>query len=358
MERVYIILGLTPQGLALLRELGKAGAKVFAFCTSKRNVGYHSKYGVKKCYSTIGELKNFISEIISEYKTKPICYISSGEILASILADYKTIYDECDVYSGPYPIIEMLAHKDKMYEYAQSKGLKIAKYRTLDKYSEGDLKYPIFLKRNYEIPLFFKAVKISTPEEFNIYNAQIQKEDYKHVIAQEFIDIPTSQLMNITCQGFFVKGECMGIFIANQTRRLKKGITSYIEELPQNTLTYQIQVLSENFMKELKYCGFAEFEFMYDTINDCLYFVEVNTRTCGSQSVLHHKFTNISDIIINPSKPTKLNPKPGMIKWMNIQRDVRARIEEKNYSNLGDIFHSCFDIFDWNDLNPFIRQFI
>ena len=89
----YIILGLTPQGLALLRELGKAGADVTAFCSSKRNVGYHSRYGEKICYHNMAELKQYITQIVADHKAKPICYITSGEILASILREYKELYD-------------------------------------------------------------------------------------------------------------------------------------------------------------------------------------------------------------------------------------------------------------------------
>lgn len=172
----YLILGLTPQGLAILRELGKAGVNVTAFYNSKKNAGCHSKYGKKIFYDSIAELRGYIDEILSECYSRPICYITSGEILASVLREYTDLYNQCNVYSGSYPVVKMLAHKDRMYEYAEKKEFNVAKYRTLDKYSEECLKYPIFLKRNYEIPLFFKAVKINTPEDLQSYKERIPQE--------------------------------------------------------------------------------------------------------------------------------------------------------------------------------------
>lgn len=357
-KRKYIILGLTPQGLALLRTLGKAGADVTAFCTSKKNVGYHSRYGKKICYRDIDELRIFVRDILLSVDTKPICYITSGEILAAILREYKELYDECEVFSGPYRVVEMLAHKDKMYEYAIQHGFRVAQYATLDKYNDGCLKFPLFLKRNYEIPLFFKAVKVCSPDEMQFYMRKIPQENLRDVIAQEYIDIPYTRLINITCQGFFVNGQCAGTFIANQKRRLLKGITSYIEELDDSGLTVQIDLLVKAFMTQLGYCGFAEFEFMYDLGTGDLYFIEVNTRTCGLQSALHHKFNNIVDVISHPDKFIGLKSAIDHLCWMNIQRDIRARFETKRFDHLGDIFKSKYDILDKNDLSPFFRQFI
>lgn len=354
----YIILGLTPQGLALLRELGKAGADVTAFCSSKRNVGYHSRYGEKICYHNMAELKQYITQIVADHKAKPICYITSGEILASILREYKELYDVCNVYSGPYSVIEMLAHKDKMYEYAAKKGFLIAKYATLDKAEVNDLHYPLFLKRNYEIPLFFKAVKINTPEEFQSYVNRISEENKKDVIAQEYIDVPKNQLINISCQGFWTEGRCAGFYVANQKRRLRKGITSYIKEIEDKNILKLMNKLINNFMSELKYNGFAEFEFMYDTGNNNLWFVEVNTRTCGLQSAMSHKFSNLANVILRPDKYQPLQSIAKPLHWMNIQRDIRARIENNDWKHLGDIFHAHYDILDIKDLKPFFRQFI
>ena len=357
-DKKYIVLGLTPQGLSILRGLGKSGVDVTAFCTSKRNVGYYSRYGKKCVYRSISELKSHISQIVHTSGSKPICYITSGEILASVLREYKELYTECDVYSGPYPIIEMLAHKDQMYKYAIGKGFMVATYATLDKVNVNELRFPLFLKRNYEIPLFFKAVMIQTTEEYHAYYDRIPAKSRKDVIVQEFIDIPQTDLINISCQGFWVEGKCAGLFVAEQKRRLKKGITSYIEEIENSDILHQMRRLVDDFMRELNYCGFAEFEFMYDKRNAAPWFVEVNTRTCGLQSSLSHKFRNLTGIILHPHVLQKLQPTEKPLHWMNILRDVRARIENFNWLCPFDLFRSKYDIFDIEDPMPFLAQFL
>lgn len=354
-----IVIGLTPQGLSVLRTLSQAGKKVFALYQNKKNIGVKSKYGTKIQFSNSKDLKEKIEEIASKYDDKLLCYITSGEMLAMILREYKELYEVCDVISGPFETIEKLAHKDIMYQIATEKGFKVAKHFTLDKYSEGNLTYPIFMKRNYEIPLFFKAAKIEDKKEFDSYMAKIKEEEKKDILVQEFINIPRKQLMEITAQAFFSQGEMKGVFIAHQKRKLKKGLTAYLEEISDKFITTQATNLLQKYMEELQYTGFAEFEFMYNKESKELYFVEVNTRTCGSQSSLNYKWSNLAEVMINPHTAPMLKERSSKpVRWMNITRDMRVRIEKRDLSNLLDIFRSKYDILTLKDIKPFISQFL
>lgn len=354
-----IIIGLTPQGLSVLRVLSQAGKEVVALYQSKRNIGVKSKYGTKIQFNDSNELREKINEITSKHQEKLLCYITSGEMLAMILREYKELYEVCDVIAGPFETIEKLAHKDIMYQIAIEKGFKVAKHFTLDKFREGDLAYPIFMKRNYEIPLFFKAAKIEDKQEFDTYMAKIKEEEKKDILVQEFINIPRKQLMEITAQAFFSQGEMKGVFIANQERRLNKGLTSYIEEITDKNIISLISKLAHDFMQDLKYTGFAEFEFMYNKESKELYFVEVNTRTCGLQSSLAHKWSNITEAITNPhNAPVLVARSNKPLRWMNITRDIRVRLQKRDLSNIFDIFRSKYDILTLKDIKPFISQFL
>lgn len=358
MKKVIIVIGLTPQGLSVLRTLSREGIEVVAFYNSKRQVGRYSKYGKKVYFQSIIELKQQIDTILQSLNYRPLCYITSGEMLALILREYKELYKLCDVMSGPYETIERLAHKDQMYKIAIEKGFKVAPFVTLDNLDLYNLKYPLFLKRNFEIPLFFKAVKIARKEEFEDYLSKIKEEEKKDIIVQEFIDISKNNLLEISAQTFFSRSQLKGILITNQKRRLKKGITSYLEEIEDSNIIELITKLCNAFMENLDYTGFAEFEFMYDSSESQLYFVEVNTRTCGLQSSMAHKFGNIAEAIIDPYNAPSLSIKKSKLFWMNIQRDIRARIQMHNFSNLLDIFKSSYDILDWKDYKPFFKQFL
>ena len=323
-----IVIGLTPQGLSVLRVLSQAGKEVIALYQSKRNIGVKSKYGTKIQFNDSNELRDKINEITSKHQEKLLCYITSGEMLAMILREYKELYEVCDVIAGPFETIEKLAHKDIMYQIAIEKGFKVAKHFTLDNFREGDLAYPIFMKRNYEIPLFFKAAKIEEKKEYDGYMSRIKEKEKKDILVQEFINIPSKNLMEITAQAFFTCGKMQGVFIANQERRLKKGLTSYIEEITDKDIHSHISTLANNFMHDLNYTGFAEFEFMYNKENKELYFVEVNTRTCGLQSSLNHKWSNLADVLVNPhNAPVLVARSNKPLRWMNITRDIRVRLQ-------------------------------
>ena len=354
-----IVIGLTPQGLSVLRVLSQAGKEVIALYQSKRNIGVKSKYGTKIQFNDSNELRERINEITSKHQEKLLCYITSGEMLAMILREYKELYEVCDVIAGPFETIEKLAHKDIMYQIAIEKGFKVAKHFTLDNFREGDLAYPIFMKRNYEIPLFFKAAKIEEKKEYDGYMSRIKEKEKKDILVQEFINIPSKNLMEITAQAFFTCGKMQGVFIANQERRLKKGLTSYIEEITDKDIHSHISTLANNFMHDLNYTGFAEFEFMYNKENKELYFVEVNTRTCGLQSSLNHKWSNLADVLVNPhNAPVLVARSNKPLRWMNITRDIRVRLQKRDLSNILDIFRSKYDILTLKDIKPFISQFL
>lgn len=358
-NKTIIVLGLTPQGLSVIRTLAHAGHRILAFGTSKKQVGYHSRYGEKHIFHSVEELKQMIKIHLDTLFERPLCYITSGEILALVLESYPELYDTCEVISAPYHIVRRLAHKDQMYEIAKQKGFTVAPFRTLDMIQSPDeLTYPIFLKRNYEIPLFFKAERIEHAEMLMSYMQRIPVQDYKHILVQDFLDIPQKDLLEISAQGFFSSGVSKGYLIADQKRRLKKGLTSYLVELESDVLKRKISQLCSAFMEDLRYTGFAEFEFMYNTKTEELFFVEVNTRTCGLQSSLGYKFSNILDALQTPYTCPQLQSREKQVLWMNIMRDLKARIQHKNLNSLTDIFRASFDILSWDDPMPFFRQII
>ena len=353
-----IVLGLTPQGLSVLRVLSRRGVNVYAFGTSEKQVGYHSRYGIKKIFHSVLELKTSIGTILSDLSYKPLCYITSGEILALVLRDYPELYQQCDVISSPFDVVNKLAHKDQMYAMAIRCGFKVADYVTLDRYNSNILSFPLFVKRNYEVSLGFKTAIVNDAQELTRLCDKIPQIRRPDVLLQQIISIPKSDLLEVSAQCFFSRGKLRGCLVADQRRRLKKGLTSYLVELPHDNFFTKISELTQSFMSGLNYTGFAEFEFMYDKRNRLLYFIEVNTRTCGLQSSLDCKFSNIGDVMLNPYNAPMLQERKGLIHWMNIQRDIRVRFESRDFSNLGAIFSSSFDVFDVKDIKPFIFQFV
>lgn len=352
----FILIGLHPQGLSMLRILSRAGHKVIAFANSKKAIGYYSKFGDKRIFSTIKELKEEISHIVDSSNEKINCIITDGEILGSILSDYPELYEICNVQSGPLALVKMLSHKNLMYEYASTRGLHCAKYELLSEYKQGDLQFPVILKRNYEIPLFFKVMKIDSERDFSVFIKKISKENYKSILVQEFIN--DNSLINISYQGYFINGICKCSFICSQERRLVSGITSYLKEINNVAIKNLIIENVNVFLKDSEYTGFNELEFLLSEESNSLYFIEINTRTCGLHSVLNQKFSNLSALYDNIDNPPDLVENPQFLSWINILRDIKARMQTKDFSKLSQFFTSKYDILDLGDLRPSIFQFI
>jgi predicted ATP-grasp superfamily ATP-dependent carboligase len=353
----FIIIGLTAQGLSLMRTLCRAGYKVIAFTNNSKVVGFYSKYGDKRIFSSISDLKQQIEIITKSRKEKFNCIISSGELLALIISEYSELYDICNVQSGPLSIVKMLSHKNLMYKFASDRGLKSAKYKLLSEYQYGDLKFPVILKRNYEIPLFFKVKKIETETELSYFVKNIKRDDYKYIIIQEFIDVINCQFL--TYQAYLHNGENKGYFIGIQKRRLSKGLTCYIQEIVDQGLINLVSNQSTLLFKGTKYTGFVEIEYLYKQQGNFLYFMEVNTRPCGTHSILDYKFSNLSALynsINNPPQLIKRSNKP--IAWINLLRDIKVRIQTRDFKNLSQFFDSKVDILDRHDLKPFIFQIV
>ena len=360
MNKKVILIGLTPQGLSLLRVMSRAGLNVTAFTMTKSVAGYYSRYGERILFKNIDDLKFQIEGILKTINCKPVCYIASGELLALILSEYSELYDACQVISGTYQTVKKLAHKDIMYGIALSKGLNVAKFYTLDKYIEGSLNYPLYIKRNYEIPLFFKAACVRTKDELNVYLDKItDKSIYEHIILQEHYGISTNELIEISCQAYFVNGQPKGFLITDQKRRLNQGLTSFIEEITDKELLKKVIDLTTNFMAGIDYTGFSEFEFAYNKVTHEFFFIEVNTRTCGLQSSLNYKFKNLKEVFLNPFNPPELESTSGPVIWMNILRDIKVRFQKRYFKRfIRDLYRAQFDILDFYDIKPFFAPLL
>lgn len=354
--KTFIIIGLNPQGLSMLRLLSRAGHHVIAFSDSKTAVGFFSKYGDKRLFSTIEELKKQISDLAESSDEKLTCIITSGVLLAWIVSDYPELYELCNVQSGPLPLIKLLAHKNLMYDFASSKGLKCARFVLLSDYRPGALQFPVILKRNYEIHLFFKVKKLNSEAEFREFVKKIDKKDYQNIIVQEFITL--ENFLNVSYQGYFIDGEAGCVFISDQQRRLSSGITSFIKEIRDKEILEITNKAADAFYKGSGYTGFSELEFLYSIPDKTLYFIEINTRTCGLHSVLVKKYPNLAGLYNEPGNFPAMIENTEQIQWINIARDIRARFQSRDLKHLSQFFTSYYDILDRHDLKPFIYQFL
>lgn len=350
-----ILIGLTPQGLSLLRLLARNGYEVFAFSNTARSVGFKSKFGHKHLFKDVDDLKQKIVSVVKQGANRVQCIITSGELLAMVVAEFPELYDICDVQSGPLSLIQTLARKDLMYDYAEKRGLKSAKYLLLSDYKAGSLRFPVIVKRNFEVPLFFKVKKIDNEDSLRELISHIPIEVQANVIIQEFISLNTC--LNISFQGYFKNGQLLASFLGNQKRRLRTGITSYLEEATDERLASLIHASADQLFKESDYHGFFELEFLYSPESEELFFIEINTRACGLQSAFVAKYKNLYRVFENNINKEELHRRPERLCWVNLTRDFRARFQNSDLKGLKNSLIANKDVFDWKDPRPFFYQF-
>ena len=101
-----VLLGLSPQGLSVLRMLSRRQWRIHVFSDTAHCAGYYSKYGEKHLFADIHDLKQQLQKIAAAWSLqhpdqKMRCIIANGVILASILRDYPEIYQDFLVEPSP-----------------------------------------------------------------------------------------------------------------------------------------------------------------------------------------------------------------------------------------------------------------
>jgi len=61
----YLVIGLEPPALFLIRELTKSGERVYAIGKAN-DIGLHSRYGKKYTVQDLSELRETVNRIVSE----------------------------------------------------------------------------------------------------------------------------------------------------------------------------------------------------------------------------------------------------------------------------------------------------
>lgn len=354
-----IVIGLTAQGLALLRLLTKAGYQVVAFSDSKNAVGMRSKYGRKVVFSSVLDLRNKITLLAKEAADPLKCIVASGEMLALILEEFPELYDMCDVESGPFDVVSMLSRKHSMYDFARVRGLPCADYQVLADHEPGSLGYPVILKKNCESFPLFKVVKVDSQEIFEKIVGEIPASYRNDVIVQRYVELDKSKFITFQCYVSNSRRYCE--FVAFQRRRTATGLTCFLEEMKPSSLYDDIIELSDKLLSGLDYKGFIEIEYGVDSAGK-VYFMETNARVCGTFSALCAKYPSLSDLFVHDrsalSSDYNFGRRNDHIRWVNLARDLKVRLSDKDFRTLAQAFGAAKDVFDWRDPMPFIMQFI
>lgn len=351
-----MILGLTPAGLFLLRELSRSGKNVLAVGL-KDNIGLYSKYGHKICLSKIEEVEDVINKYFHPDVTTYIC---SDPFINYLLDKNHKILKEKKCFPD-YKSAKIFSDKLLTGQLADTLGIAYPKMYSLSNVTNDNIKkYPLILKWNrrktFNEP--FKTIIINSKYELERISKNY-KRFHNNLIVQKYIRDECT--VNISYGGYYLHGNEKMHIIVLQKRQYPKGITCFAEEY-KGKYYQKIWEISKKIISNIEFNGFAEVEFRVDIIKNKIYLIEVNPRTWGWIKVLKKKYKKLdldfiqNNIILNENSVCSTN----------IVRDTRAIINMLKTNPDIRILRSVIDdyrkkpimdIFETNDLKPFFMQF-
>ena len=349
-----VVLGMEEQGLALLQCMYKTHEHVHFFVDRRRprHAWENSRFGEKHCFSDLIDLENQLTILQYNYEEKLCIFISSANLLTDIRINSPQLYDKYSVSSSPLKWINILTTKHLMYEYAINQGLVTARFRKLSDYKNGDLTFPLILKRDIEYVLSFKTKKVDSQDEFNEFVAKVP-DNHDRIIVQEMIPDGAKDL---SLHAYLHKGEIMGCVSFEEVRHYPKGISSYMKEVNEE-ISSQLKSEAQKLFSNTDYSGFVQIDFKY--LDGIPIIMDVNTRTPGSHSAFHCKFSNWREFYSSiPDAPIKLIAKDKKVCWINVVRDfVGNKADGKLSETFKGMIGSHWDVFDWQDPCPFFQTF-
>lgn len=353
-----VVLGLTPQGLALLRTFSKAGYNVFAV-GFRKDVGIYSKYGSIHVIDSLGDLKQLL---IRNLSGDELIHITSDIILNYVIDFFPELYNQFKIYPK-YESARIFRDKLKTTELAKTLNIPYPATFTLDNLeSIENAKFPLILKWNKT----FEMVPFKTDIVYSFQSllCLITKYQTKNFIIQDYIwGIPES---DISYGGYWLNGiEKVGVVIKQKRQYpLKGGLASKVEEV-RGKVSEEIKNYAYKLLRTTQFSGFVEVECRIDYKTGCVYLIEVNPRACGWIKILMDQFQatvlNCDTMETNSTRAKKTRKV-----WINIVRDVRAIISLMVHSpeliDIREIIddyvgnNSIKDIFELSDLKPFLLQ--
>ncbi len=365
----YIVFGLAPPGLFLMRELVKTGDKVYAVGESG-DIGFHSKYGVKLLADSFEDLQNVVHRIVEECKpTEDIkAFIASSRYLDLILREWPELFTKLDVVGPDLPLMTTLNRKSEAARLFASFGVRCPKFYFFHEHKSIE-EFPIILKWNSNLyhasqdgaGTIGKTTIIDTKEELTQVATSISQLESKigeNLIFQRFV---CKNVRELGYGAFFYDGSEKMSIVVEQARQYPRGVSSYAPEC-QCESVLNIKAKFARVLTVLGYTGFVEIDFLQDTLSGEGYLLDVNPRPWGFMPILSKKYRNFHECISIPTVMGEMVE--GKVQFVDIHRDIVATLKEQveDFSLkrlINDLRvtygkNTVVNTFDRTDMKPFL----
>ena len=376
LKKGVIIIGGDFQGLGIARNLAAEEIPSIIidpdFC-----IGRFSKF-VQKCYRcpSLTKTKAFVSFLkwlAIEKKLRGWVIYPTTDSAVYILSRFKKYLAK--YFLIPIPEWELAKYAyDKKLTYRLSQRLDIPAPKTLfpnniEELTQMSVDFPVILKPIVKGEFFSvtkrKAIQANDINELiKNYRYMTSIIDRSQIMIQQLITGGTSNLYSFC--SLFGNGEVKAKIMARRIRQhpMDFGNASTF------AITCEIPELEEfavRILKEIRYYGLSEVEFMYDNDDRTYKLLEINARTWGWHTLGAKAGVNFSTLLFRDINNESISTKPFVtnVKWVRLLTDVPIAISEimKKRLKFGDYLRSMrgnkeFAVYSKQDPLPFIMELL
>jgi len=374
------VLGLCPNGLGVIRSLGRKGIPVVGIDYRYPLPGFFSRYTKSYVcpnpYRSPGLLIDFLFDLARKDTQKGVLFPTSDEFVLFISRHRKTLSEQFLFALPEEDIVESLLNKRWQYTKAEETSTPYPQtYYPANMKDVDEIKYlieyPVIIKPCYTYLWKDKSFKVKG---YLAHNPNDLVQVFERiiptgvdVIVQAVIPGEVTELYEVCCYMNF-HHEPMGLFIKQKIRQypLDMGLGSFMKSVWNDQLAKSaIRMLSG-----IGYRGIGEIEFKRDPRDGIFKLIEINSRITLQNSLADH--CGISFPLIqykdltgdNFDVPSDYKKNASWV-WAEIDYESYKELRRsKNTVHLSTLkwFYSVLTsdshaVFAWDDIRPVLSFF-
>ena len=354
----FLILGIPDGGLFLARQLRRQWSECTIYAVGqKRDIGQYSNiidhfYGVEN-EDDFTKVLMLAHKELGEGEIKAYC--CSNPMLEWIVK-HQDLFD-LFTFDNPFLFYQVIMDKKKALVLCKQCGIRQPIDYSLSKDKLNEITYPVVtkpLKKMVDNPIR-KCTYITSEKQMGNFLDWLDEihADVSNVVCQQAIN--GDNRWEYGYGGYFHEGKPLIDICFHQFRQHPQGLCTYIREMTNSALAYEIRELVAPLLRETKVNGFIEFDIKQDSDSKLLYLLDINPRPWRSSDMLTVKLGN----------STIFAPRPinCYVEWLY---PWKAFFSKKNPLNVSrkqckqvtgtDNFCKFVSVTDPNDPNPTRQQ--
>ena len=371
------VLGMSPNGLAIVRDLGRHGVPVVCLEEHAQAPALKTRYAWAEMVPSIAaHPQAWIDRLVSFGRRQPAkgVVFPAGDAYALLLSDYRAQLEP--YFSLVIPsddIVHLLPDKQRFHEAAQRLGFPVARTyfpRSIDEVERlnGAVRYPCALKpvhshewaRDPRNPhRAKKLLPIRDAQQLRTTFQELQGCGMQ-VMVQELIPGDMTRLYGLVAY-FDQRGEPRAWYLMRKIRQWP--VDFGLAALAITTEEPQAARVGLEFLKAIGYRGIGHVELKRDARDERWVIIEANTRpilfgSIGSAAGVNLPYLAYRELIGQPL-PSPRPYRPG-VKWLDFQADVQSYLALRQQGRLSFgrwlwsllIGKRACAFFAWDDLGP------